>query len=180
MSKTIEQVKQTEFELLMKLKKVFDELGVAVVLREEDVPVPILTTLHDNIGYQNNEVMGEFYFLPLYEEGQEFHYFSLVMTLDEEVPEERYEDFALATSMLNFHFPIGSFVIERKGGILAYKYTALLPVESDMESLVLQADGAIGTSMALVNDYVDVFMQLLNGEITLQQFELELPDISET
>lgn len=173
----MEQLKQTQLQVLKNLKEMLDSVDITNVLREEEtLQMPILTTLHDNLGYENNEVMGEFYFLPLFGENQKFHYFTVVMTLDEEVPQEKVQVLSDAVNMLNYYMPIGAFTVQKNGGILAYKHAGLLPIDMDTEKLVDLADGMIGSAMSLVNDYVDPFMQLLNGQITLAQFELELPD----
>lgn len=175
----MENLKQSQMEILMKLKEALDAVEIVNTIREPEgkLPMPILTTLHTNLGYQNNEVMGEFYFLPLYTENQQFHYFTVVMTLDEEVPEEKYEEMVRAANMINYYLPVGAFTAEKNGGIFAYKHAALLPVDLNTEKLVFMADGVIGTAMSFVNDFVDPFMQLLNGQITLAEFELELPDV---
>lgn len=175
----MEKLKQSQMEVLEKLKEMLDSLEVANVLREPEgnLPIPVLTTLHTNLGYQNNEVMGEFYFLPIYTENQEFHYFTVVMTLDEEVPPAKCDEMAKAVNMLNYYLPMGAFVVEKNGGVLAYKHAALLPVNLDTEKLAFMADGMIGTAMSIVNEYIDPYMQLLNRQITLEEFELELPDV---
>ena len=176
----MENLKQTQREVLLELKGMLDSLEVVNTLREPEgrLPMPILTTLHTNLGYQGNEVMGEFYFLPLFAEKQDFHYFTVVMTLDEQVPMEKQEEMVKAANMLNYYLPMGAFVVEKDGGILAYKHAGLLPVSLDIEKLSFMADGMIGTAMSMVNEYVDPFMQLLNGQITLDEFELELPDVN--
>ncbi len=175
----MEQTKQIQGTILRKLKEIMDSVEIINVIRgqEDGIPFPILTTLHTDLGYEENEVMGEFYFLPIYMQEQKMHYFSIVMTLDEEVPQNKYEELTLAVNMLNFYMPVGAYTVQKDGGILAYKYTALLPTDTTLESLVTQADACIGTALDLVHKYVDVFMQLLNGKITLQQFELELPNV---
>ena len=175
----MEQLKQVQREVLLELKGMLDSLDIVNVLREPEgnLPMPVLTTIHSNIGYQGNEVMGEFYFLPLFAEKQDFHYFTVVMTLDEQVSSEKQEEMAKAANMLNYYLPMGAFVAEKDGGVLAYKHAGLLPVSLDTKMLSFMADGMIGTAMSMVNEYVDPLMQLLNGQITLAEFELELPDV---
>ncbi|MCD8038038.1 MAG: hypothetical protein LUE96_02990 [Lachnospiraceae bacterium] len=172
------ELEKKRLDVLEKLKGILEELEVPCAIREPDegFPMHMLATLHQNIGYMNNEVMGQFYFLPLEQENQKFHYFTSVMTLDEEVPMERYQDMALAAAMLNFYLPLGAFVAEKDGGILAFKYTSILPMDAGTDEMVSLIDGNIGAALNLTNEYVDPFMRLLNGEITLDEFELELPD----
>lgn len=172
------KLEQVRFDVLKELKQIFETIQVETVMREpdENLPTHILTTLHQNMGVSSNEVMGEFYFLPLNEEKQKFHYFCSVITMHEAVPKDRYEDLIKAASMLNFYLPVGAFVVEKDGGVLAFKHTALLPFDGPAEELLSLADGGIGAALSLTNQYVDAFMKLINRQITLEQFELELPD----
>ena len=172
------KTEQTRYNVLNRLKEMFESVETAAVLRETegDFQMPMLLTLHDNIGYQGNEVMGEFYFLPLGDKKQKFHYFCTVMTLEENVPPERYDELAMAATMLNFYLPAGAFVLEKGGGVLAYKYTSLLPWDGSEDELLSLADGGIGAALNLTNNYGDAFINLMNRKITLEEFERELPD----
>ena len=166
-------------DVLNGMKSLLDEMEITNMIREADevMPMPMLTTLHRNLGMAGNEVMGQFYFLPLLDEEQPFHFFTSVLTLDEEVPAEKYEDLAMAATMLNFYLPAGSFVVEKDGGVLAYKSTNFIPVNTSLEDALVLADANMGIAFNLTDAYVDAFMQLLRGEITVEQFELELPDV---
>ena len=166
-------------DVLDGMKSLLDEMEITNMIREADevMPMPMLTTLHRNLGMAGNEVMGQFYFLPLLDEEQPFHFFTSVLTLDEEVPAEKYEDLAMAATMLNFYLPAGSFVVEKDGGVLAYKSTNFIPVNTSLEDALVLADANMGIAFNLTDAYVDAFMQLLHNEITLEQFELELPEV---
>lgn len=166
-------------EVINGMKSLLDEMEITNMIREADdvMPMPMLTTLHRNLGVEDNEVMGQFYFMPLFDEEQPFHFFTSCMILDEEVPAERYEVLAKATTMLNFYLPAGSFVVEKNGGLIAYKNTSFIPVNVSLEDAMVLADANMGVAFNLTDSYVDAFMRLLKGTITLEQFELELPDV---
>ena len=166
-------------DVLNGMKSLLDEMEITNMIREADevMPMPMLTTLHRNLGMAGNEVMGQFYFLPLLDEEQPFHFFTSMMTLDEEVPADKYEDLAMAATMLNFYLPGGSFIVEKDGGIIAFKNTSYIPVNVTLEDALVLADANMGVAFNLTDSYVDAFMQLLRSEITLEQFELELPEV---
>ncbi len=119
--------------------------------------------------------MGEYYFLPVEDEKAKFHLFSSVFTLTEDMPEDKYEELGRAANLLNFFLPVGSFIFSRADKIMAFKYTSLIPRTFSEEEAINLVDGHISMSLYLVGQYVDVFMDLMHGEITLEEFTGFLP-----
>ena len=83
-----------EIDVLKTLQAEFETYQVPCILRrpEEDakVQIPILTTLHRPMGKSLEEVMGEYYFFPVSVEESEGYYFTLMLTISEELTAETY------------------------------------------------------------------------------------------
>lgn len=172
------KTEQFRYNVLNKLRQVFDSLDLAAILRDplEGLPTHILNVLHTGLGYAEDEVMGEYYFLPIQEENAKFHLFSSMLTLSEDMPEEKYEEMGRAVNILNFYLPVGAFVFSKPEKIMAFKYTSLIPVEFSEEEALNSIDGNIGMSLHLVDQYLDVLMKLMNGELAFEDFLDTLPN----
>ncbi|HHV11377.1 MAG TPA: hypothetical protein GXX75_13995 [Clostridiales bacterium] len=171
------KVEQFRYDVLERLRNNFDALGEAAILRDpmKDIPTHMLNVLHTELGYGEEEVMGEYYFLPLAGENK-YHLFSSVLTLTEEMPDNRYDILGQAANALNFFLPVGSLVFSRAEGIMAYKYTSLIPVEATIEEALKVIDGNIGLSLHIVDQYVDQLMKLMQGDIEWEDFLDILPE----
>lgn len=169
------KTQQFRYEVLKILQDAFIDLGVAAILREPDGNFPFhrLNTLHDDMGLEDEEVMGEFYFMPLEEENLKFHLFNIVFTITENMPKDKQEELGRAATHLNFYLPVGAFIFDMEEDILAFKYSALVPVETNAEKAVDMLDGSISLSLRMVGKFYGAFLDLMNEDITFQQF-LEL------
>ena len=175
------KLEEFRYQVLEKLRQTFDSLEVAAILREpsESIPTHMLNVLHTNTGNEEEEVMGEYYFLPIEEENAKFHMFCTVMTLSEEVLEDKFDELGRAANLLNFYLPVGSIVFSKPEQIMAFKYTSLIPMGASEEEALNMIDGNIGLSLHLVNQYVDVLMKLSRSEITFTDFLEEMPQAFE-
>lgn len=164
--------------ILEKLRDDFDSLDMATILSEpsDNVPTYMLNVLHTELSYDGEEVMGEYYFLPFEDENTRYHVFTSMLTLTEEMPEERYEDLGRAANLLNFYLPVGSFVFSKPEGIMAYKHSCLIPKGYSMEEAFKLIDGHIAMSLNIVNQYLSIFMRLLKREISFTEFLNTLPN----
>ncbi len=168
---------QFRYEVLEKIRQDIDTLGEAAILRTpmEGVPTHMLNVLHTMLGHRGEEVMGEYYFLPLEGENK-YHLFSSVLTLTEEMPDSRYDVLGQAANALNFFLPVGSLVFSRSDEIMAYKYTSLIPVTATVEEALGIIDGHIGLATHIVDRYVDPLIDLMQEEISLEDFLDLLPE----
>lgn len=173
----MERIEEFRFNVLEKLRQTFDALDVAAILRDpiEGIPTHMLNVLHTDLGYSGDEVMGEYYFLPYKDENAKFHMFSTVMTLTEEMPDDKFDELGRAANLLNFFLPVGAIVFSRPEKIMAYKYTSLIPMGVSADEALNSIDGNIGLSLQLISQYVDVLMKLVRGDIQFIEFLKELP-----
>jgi hypothetical protein len=82
--KNMNKLEQFRYNVLEKLRQAFDTLDMAAILRDplEDIPTHMLNVLHTELGHSEEEVMGEYYFLPIDDENAKFHLFSSMLTMN--------------------------------------------------------------------------------------------------
>ena len=79
---------------------------VPAILRkkeEEDLPMDVLTVLLTEYGSRQDEVSGEFYFLPLANGAEHVCYFSSVISLTETIDPQCLGAVCIAVAMINFY-----------------------------------------------------------------------------
>lgn len=174
----MDNLEQFRYNVLEKLRQAFDGLELAAVLRDpvEGLPTHMLNVLHTNIGYTNEEVMGEYYFLPIKDQNAKFHLFTSMLTLTENMPDEKFDELGRAVNLLNFYLPVGAFVFSKPEHIMAFKYTSLIPMGFTEDEALNSIDGNIGLSLQMINQYTDILMKLVKGEAAFEDFLDELPD----
>lgn len=174
MEKKKERKRMNELEVLKKLQAEFERYQVPCILRkpEEDlkVNIPILTTLHRPMGRSQEEVMGEYYFFPISVKESEGYYFTIMLTISEELTEELYTVFSAVSSILNFYLPFGAFVLNRQTQILAFKHTVIIPAVYENEEAYKLADKGVGGALDVVDRYVDILEDIEKGKATFQDF----------
>lgn len=116
-----------------------DELGA---------PMDVLRAEIAEFGVELTSVLGEFFFIPLDDEG--ILYFSVVITLLNEAPKEAAADIAAAASRLNYYLPCGAYALGNDDRTLVYRNT--LPLSADISDEALlkcmftAADVAVGAA----------------------------------
>lgn len=175
-----------EIDVLKTLQAEFETYQVPCILRrpEEDtkVQIPILTTLHRPMGKSLEEVMGEYYFFPVSVEESEGYYFTLMLTISEELTAETYTIFSAASSILNFYLPFGAFVLNQKTKVLAFKHTIVIPAAYETEKAYELVDKVVGGALDIVEHYIDILEDMEKGKATFEDF-MEIfsePDLGES
>ena len=168
----IEELNEYRIDLLENLRDVFLQNSVAAILRtpEEGIPMHILTTLHTGIGLRGEEIMGEFSFLPVAAGEEHMHYFNTIFTLTENMDKEKYPLLAEAAGILNLLMPIGAFVFDPDGGLMSFKYTAMIREDSTAEEAFDIINAAVGTSLKYTTMYADIFLDMDDGEAGMEEF----------
>jgi hypothetical protein len=172
------KIEEFRYNVLEKLRQAFDSLGEAAILRDpaEGLSTHMLNVLHTELGTSGEEIMGEYYFLPVNDENTQFHLFSSVLTLSEEMPEERFEIMCNAANVMNFFLPAGSLVFSKQDGIMAYKFNSLIPGSATEDQALVIIDGNIGLVLNLMDKYADAIMKLLRDEINFEDVLDLMPD----
>lgn len=141
----------------------FEEASV-FTSRELDAPVDMVRCIVTEVGTDLVNSLGEFYFLPF--EDEEVLYFSLTITLGDEVAPESVSDLESAISKLDFYLPYGCFALGGEGSILVYKYTVPFrstdPEDAQMSSMLTALDAAV----TICDRFEGYLMLVASGDIT--------------
>lgn len=171
-------IKEFREKVLSDLKAEFESYDVPAVLRtvEEGMPTDILTTLHREMGPRSDEVMGEYYFMPVEGEGVDIHCFSVSLTLSEDLPENKVAILQEAIRSLNYYLMDGVFLISPDGTQLIYRCTTVfkmtLPYELAMDMIQI----IIGLSLQTVEKWVESLLDLESGDAELEDFMELIPE----
>ncbi len=176
MDKTV--IKEFQDKILEDLKKEMESYDVPTVLRkkEEGLPTDILTTLHREMGPKADEVMGEYYFMPITGDNADVHCFTVSLSLSEELSEDNVDVIEEAIRILNYYMIDGYFLISPDKSTLIYRATAMfkidLPYERGMEMIQI----VIGVALQVVDRWVNKLLDLDHGAMTLESFIKYMPN----
>lgn len=174
------EIKQFQHELLLALKKDFEQVEIPIALRdarEENLPMDILTSLHLNYGHGQHEVMGEYYFFPMPEEDVPAHYFSTMLNLENEIRQDCLPQLREAVCALNFYIQCGSFVVNPTGTLLGFRFITPIPVDFKFEQALQLMNLNVGHSLELAEHHVDDLIRVAQGKLSLKDFMFQMPDV---
>lgn len=167
------ELEQKQSAFLKSLQNSFTEADVfsTIVSKEETTVADTLVVQHTGIGEEAEEAMGEYYFMPTTEEEDTwFQYFAEVITLSEEVPEDKRGVIAAAISMINFTLPAGAFCLSLDGKSLFYRYTMMLEADKDLNHMEFLLRNSMINSIQIVTRWADVLDALEYGRMTFEEF----------
>ena len=154
------------------LNRLAEELREVEGIEEADVftmeelssPVDIIRCMITEMGTGLVNVLGEFFFLPFDEE--EVLYFSSVITIDDEIPEDERADLEIAVARINYVLPCGCFAVGGEEQALVYKYTVPIPDKLDDELKCEMLLTAVDSAIATVDAYLGYLLLVQDGNIT--------------
>lgn len=175
----MESLEQIKNDIFTALKADFEANHVPAILRrakEEGIPTDILTTLHRNFGGNADEVMGEFYFLPIPGGEKEVLYFSTMLSLDENMKPEYADDVGKAIEVLNFYLECGAFVMNRKSGLIGFRFVTPVFAHWRLEQMLETVNLNVAHSLQITERYVDSLIMMAHGHETLEHFMQLMPE----
>ena len=125
----------------------------------------MVSAILDELGDGDMDIIGDFYFRPLQTENDGAHIFMSVITISNEVPEERLPELYEAMSYVNFNLPAGSFSIDKDHRFFCYVLSTLIPIGLDDASVFQEMDIAVGNAFAIADTYIGILTDVLNGKI---------------
>ena len=170
-------IKEFQDKILEDLKKEMESYEIPVVLRkkEEGLPTDILTTLHREMGAKSDEVMGEYYFMPITGDNADVYCFTVSLSLDDDLSEDKVDIMQEAIRTLNYYMIDGNFLISPDKTTLIYRCTAMfkidLPYDRGMEMIQI----VIGVALQTVDKWVKELLDLDRGDLTLEGFMKYMP-----
>ncbi len=166
-----EAILKERSELLVKMEKDLKEDLIAAAIRkpENDDEPEILTVLFDALGTEGEEVAGEFFFSTIESDEDTVQYFTSVMTIAGELPEEQLPAIYEALNYINFMIPCGSFAVDSNHAYLIYRMSAAMSMNVTGEALYEQMNVIMGNAVAVVDGFIDLIMAILEGRETIEQ-----------
>ncbi|MBE5913403.1 MAG: hypothetical protein E7274_05035 [Pseudobutyrivibrio ruminis] len=168
----MEEKTKRERQLLKLLLADMEEAHMEPEYFENAVPqsnTDMIRTFHPYYGEVEEGIIGEYYFMPS-GASKDMYYFTAVMTLANDIDPKYIPVVTEAISKLNFYMPVGSFVLNKTGDILAFKVSEILSNDIDIESSVKLMNLASSHAIQLPERYVQVLLQLADGSLSLEQF----------
>lgn len=140
----------------------FEEASV-FTSKELDTPVDMVRCIVTEVGTDLINALGEFYFLPF--ENEEVLYFTLTITLGDEVVPESVSDLESAVSKLDFYLPYGCFALGGEGSILVYKYTVPFRSADSEDEQMSSMLTALDAAVTICDRFEGYLMLVASGEL---------------
>jgi len=173
MSKIIEKQERV-------LKRLENELQEALVParvrgKDDEIPSALLTVLYTEVGSGLDEVIGEYTFLPA-EEGDGASFFTSMLTITDNLPQDNLDELRKAVARLNLYLPQGSVGIDIDDKRLGYKFGVPVPLDIDENALFELINMYVTTGYIQVDRYVDMLLQIAAGEATAEELLSDYED----
>ncbi len=156
------EVMKKRSEIITQLEQEFTEELIPVRVTVEEGDTQVLHILLEEFSMEGVTALVDCFFLPN-EEDEDLQVFTTVMTLAEEIPEERAGELASAVAILDFFLPVGAFAIDPVGRRLVYKSSRVMEISLAQEEMAQQADLAIGVAIQVAEQYTPFLIDILEG-----------------
>ena len=161
----INEVKEARHEILDALNTEFNEAMIAAVLTEEQDGEPeMIQAVLDEMGDPDDEPVGQFLFRPLQSEEDTVQYFVSIITLWDELPEDRLGQLYEALAYINFSLPTGCFSIDKDHRFLCFVLSLPLPMDLPKDEVFRQVDLSIGNAIGVADMYMGIISDVMTGK----------------
>lgn len=159
-------------ELLKVLEEEFKgdvDFGEVSFFTKEELnsPVDILRAEIAEFGTDSVSVLGEFFFLPLEDDG--ILYFTSVITLSGTVPEEVVTDLCKAVAKVNYLLPTGCFALGDHDKNLVFRLSVPVFADDDVKRQELAVSNAADTAVFMADRYEGFLKLVINNEMTVDE-----------
>ena len=147
------------------------ELETAWTSLKDGGSEPVLLTEHPYIGETDDEVIGQYFFLPEYAPDTTGAMdFVLDMIVADEIPEDQIPVVKLALTDVNFVLPKGAYQITPDGDTVSFRHVLTFRQEDSEEEILEMITYQIGMALSYNAVYMDLISDLAAGEITYTDF----------
>ena len=163
-----EKILQARHEVMLQVADELQDELIPAILREggENKDTDVLRVAFDQLGFANEDgAMGEFFFASTGGEEAEVAHFVSCITIADDFSDEHISELYAAMAGLNCYLPCGTFGVTRGGSILLYKLVTPIPMELTGEALKKQVDICMGNAIAVCDQYADLLLSVLAGEM---------------
>ena len=164
----IDKVLQARHDVMQQVVDELQEELIAALLTVagENKDTDVIRVVFDEMGFDNEDgAVGEFFFAsPGSEEDAVAHFVSTI-TIADDISGEHMAELYAAMAGLNCYLPCGAFGVTRDGSILLYKLVTPIPMDLTGDALKNQVDICMGNSVAVCDQYADLLLKVLAGEM---------------
>ena len=162
----INEINDKRHELLQRLCEELNTAEIAAVIRQEEKAPEMVSAILDELGDGDADILGDFFFRPLETEDDEVQYFSTVITISDEIPDDKLAALYESIAYVNFALPAGCFSIDKDHRFLCFVLSVPLPMELEEEALFAEMDLSAGNALAIADSYVGILSDVLSGTET--------------
>lgn len=161
-------------ELLKMCQANYEKNGILSkwVEPNEHVPFHTLVVQFESVGNNEQILHLDLNFLPQMEQAASDGLYilqSFVTLLDHEIQGTRHNDLFRFVAKVNTQLPLGAFGLFEDTNILYYKYNSIINMNLDFQYNVQYIDQQNGMILHIQQLFLDAFIQLAHGEITVEQ-----------
>ncbi len=171
--------RKLEHRVLEALQEKIAVYGDQSEIRQEETPagkLEILTAGFDRFGEHLDAVTGEFLFRGIQGDPDGGKYFSSVLTMTSEIPEERVPELSLALNLINFYIETGCFALNKPADVLVYRNTRTFSGDTSEEILLKDCFRELEQAYETAAKYCTIVLALAEGSLSLEGF-MELLNI---
>lgn len=158
-----QEITKKRHALLESLSEELNAAQIAAVIRQEEGMPEMVSAMLDEMGDGDMDILGDFFFRPLRSEEDTTQYYSIVITVADEIPGERLPELYEAICYVNFALSAGCFTIDKDHSCLCYILSLPLPMELDDGVLYEEMDLATGNAFAIADTYIGILTDVLAG-----------------
>ena len=162
--------KQMLLQSLMKVLEDYDDMeDIALQDAEaEGTSFKVLRATVTGFGVQLLDAVVECVFMPIGNADEEL-YFSLVLTLADDLPAEHVDELAAAVARVNYILPGGCFAIGNADKNLVYRYTLPMTASSDDTQLGKQMELALDMGLVVAERFASSLALVALGQMSVEE-----------
>lgn len=165
--------RKLELRILGELSKIIRNHGdeARIVPSEESGGIPdILMAEWTRFGGHLDTVMAEFLFRDVPGEPEEGKFFSVVLTLREDVPAENAPELAFASAITNFYLEKGCFALNKATDMLVYKTVRSVAWDEEEERILRDCVLEMEQAREIAARYSPALLAVAEGSLEIGEF----------
>lgn len=126
---------------------------------------------HLELGNIEEDIVGQYFFLPESNEIPTYHFFCISMVLTDQLNYAVSDVLVQAIARINNVLPKGAFFAGAEEGNLIFRHTATMPAGYTKEQMLEMAKNEMITCLIYVSLWIDILFALNEGEANMQEFD---------
>ena len=146
---------------------------IAARLNEPDDKndIEVLTVIFPELGLDGDSALAELFFLPIVSEEAQVQHFNTVITIADDLEEERFPALYEAISYINFRLVCGAYALDEESGSLVFKLSVPMPIDLQGDDLIREINICSGNAVAVLDQHIDLVLGIANGEVTMDDIK---------